>query len=298
MEHLNISLQTTLIEAEQLLRDAQLEYAKLKPNAALLRSQFIRAKLDDPSTTTSAKADYIQLLTRENARAHARKMAWVKGKTTAKAIASIEILANGGWMEQSTQAEVEKGISTCMIDMIDRFCLADTCPSRTELLWSELSICASPWNSAILLGTFDSPPTLSLSTRAFLAQLKYPPSLQMDNTFITAEEFSQFWNKARESTSSSYSGRHFGHCKAAASGPLLSRIHAKFFTLISTKGYSLNRWKKRIQVILEKKQGLIRVDKLRAILLMEADFNFMNKFFIGYKMMSRLHESGTMPGEL
>jgi hypothetical protein len=37
--------------------------------------------------------------------------------------------------------------------------------------------------------------------------------------------------------------------------------------------------------MLEKKQGIILVDKLRAICFMEADFNFTNKTIFGCRMM-------------
>jgi hypothetical protein len=41
--------------------------------------------------------------------------------------------------------------------------------------------------------------------------------------------------------------------------------------------YSPERWQKGINVMLEKKKGNFRVDKLRAILLYEANFNRNNK---------------------
>ena len=37
--------------------------------------------------------------------------------------------------------------------------------------------------------------------------------------------------------------------------------------------------------MLEKEEGNIIIDKLRAILLMEADFNMVNKLIIGSRMM-------------
>lgn len=48
----------------------------------------------------------------------------------------------------------------------------------------------------------------------------------------------------------------------------------------------------------EKKDGLIQVNKLRAILLMEADFNFANKLFVGYRMMRQLASTGSAPKEV
>ncbi len=44
-----------------------------------------------------------------------------------------------------------------------------------------------------------------------------------------------------------------------------------------TSGYSPDRWQQGIDVMIEKKKGNFRVDKLRAILLFEAAFNQNNK---------------------
>lgn len=38
--------------------------------------------------------------------------------------------------------------------------------------------------------------------------------------------------------------------------------------------------------MIEKKPGVIHVDKLRAIFLMEADFNFINKLIFGQRMLA------------
>jgi len=50
--------------------------------------------------------------------------------------------------------------------------------------------------------------------------------------------------------------------------------------------------------MLEKVPGCRRPEKLRAILLMEADFNFANKLFFGYRMMHRAEYIGVIPREI
>jgi hypothetical protein len=63
--------------------------------------------------------------------------------------------------------------------------------------------------------------------------------------------------------------------------PGISHILARFTQLVFCHGVSLNRYQAGLQVILEKKAGSIHVNKLRAILLMEADFNSAMKILIG-----------------
>jgi len=50
--------------------------------------------------------------------------------------------------------------------------------------------------------------------------------------------------------------------------------------------------------MLEKVPGCRRPEKLRAILLMEADYNFGNKLFFGYRMMHCAESIGVIPREI
>ena len=47
--------------------------------------------------------------------------------------------------------------------------------------------------------------------------------------------------------------------------------------------------------MLEKIEGNTKVNKLRAILLMEADFNQLNKLFFGHHMIRQSEASNRMP---
>ena len=50
-------------------------------------------------------------------------------------------------------------------------------------------------------------------------------------------------------------------------------------------------------VMLEKIAGIALVNKLRAILLMEADFNFHNKLIFRKRMLDQARSNGTIPAE-
>ena len=49
--------------------------------------------------------------------------------------------------------------------------------------------------------------------------------------------------------------------------------------------------------MLEKRPGVCQVDKLRAILLMEADFNSANKLLLGHRMVRGAEQVGCIPDE-
>ena len=49
--------------------------------------------------------------------------------------------------------------------------------------------------------------------------------------------------------------------------------------------------------MLEKNEGNIRVDKLRATLLMEAAFNQVNTLMFGHRMIKQSEENNRVPNE-
>ncbi len=67
--------------------------------------------------------------------------------------------------------------------------------------------------------------------------------------------------------------------------------------MIARCGCPLERWGHGLQVLLEKIAGVALVTKLRAILLMEGDFNYMNKWIFGKEAISKLYKMGYIPGD-
>ena len=83
--------------------------------------------------------------------------------------------------------------------------------------------------------------------------------------------------------------------KAATTSSKVTAFLAKKITVIARSGCPPSRWGNGLQVMLEKIAGIALVNKLRAILLMEADYNFHNKFVFGYQALNALLESGYVP---
>ena len=103
--------------------------------------------------------------------------------------------------------------------------------------------------------------------------------------------------RAWERTSSSILGAHFGHYKAATCEFSLANLHARFTQLVFMTGLSISRYQQGLQVILEKKAGNIHIDNLRAILLMEGDFNGAMKILLGYRMVRMAQQLNLIPDE-
>jgi len=116
-------------------------------------------------------------------------------------------------------------------------------------------------------------------------------------TYVIANDFRHFWQTARESTGSSYSGLHFGHYIAASFCPDLLVLHAAKLSICARNGVPLARWGRGLTVLLEKIVGNVFVHKLRAICLLEADFNWWNKLIFAKRMMQQAGREGAIPQE-
>jgi hypothetical protein len=96
--------------------------------------------------------------------------------------------------------------------------------------------------------------------------------------FVSTTDFQSYWRHINEDIQSFKSGCHFGHYKAASFDLYLSAMHAAKLTLAaSTTGVPLARWGNGLTVLLQKVFGNIYIDKMWAICLLEANYNWLNK---------------------
>eukprot|EP00804_Cyclotella_cryptica_P020061 CCRYP_014882-RA/>CCRYP_014882-RA protein AED:0.23 eAED:-0.35 QI:0/-1/0/1/-1/1/1/0/117 len=75
-------------------------------------------------------------------------------------------------------------------------------------------------------------------------------------------------------------------------------MHALKTSIALHHGIALSRWKSGLCVMIEKSPGVKLISKLRAILLMEADFNAANKIIFGQRMLSNVRQYNLMPEEI
>jgi hypothetical protein len=115
---------------------------------------------------------------------------------------------------------------------------------------------------------------------------------------ITPEDFQRFWMKVGEFTSSSMSGIHYGHYKAAIQCNISTKILAQQLTVVARSRIPLESWSIGLQVMLEKIAGVCLVKKLHAIQLYKADFNCCNQFVFWKAAMDSLNSIGYRPKEL
>ncbi len=183
-----------------------------------------------------------------------------------------------------------------------RYNLAEEAPICQGALRGQFGYTAtSPTAQSVLDGTYDFPPEMDAATRELfeeIAHIRGMVPLDSVNGLISRERWQQRWKKVKEETSSSRSGLHFGHYIAGTDCDYISQFHALRVSLALKRGIALERWSKGLSVMLEKMFGVRLVSKLRAILLMEADFNAMNKEVYGVRMMDNARRYKLIPEEI
>jgi hypothetical protein len=92
-------------------------------------------------------------------------------------------------------------------------------------------------------------------------------------TYVTVKDLQYFRQTAKERTGSSFSGLHFGHYISASFCPDLSSLHAAKLSTCDRNGVALSWWGRGLTILLEKILSNVFVHELRAICLLEADFN-------------------------
>ena len=90
------------------------------------------------------------------------------------------------------------------------------------------------------------------------------------------------------------SGRHLGHYKAIIHKPELIEYHCIMASLPLQYGFAPNRWKKAIQIMIEKKPGLPLLHRLRGIIILEADYNWILRLIWGKRLFQNAAKKGKL----
>ena len=288
---LSVSLNT----ARHRLAQARAHYFKLKKIAHRLRYEFL-CEREDKAKSEKAKRAIRMIRRHEETRRSWRCIHHSQGKKRCQGVSAVQLREEEELITISDQNAVERAIAK---NNSKRFHLTSTTPLMSEYMQKRLGFLATKEVAhAIRNNTFVHDPNLDEYTNKFLSFITTRPQLPPISPSVLVTDFKKYWKGARERTSSSLSGRHFGHYKAASHNSGLSEIHASMAHIASHSGLYLSRWCKGLTVMLEKEEGNIRVDKLRAILLMEADFNFLNKLMFGHRLVKQVEKFNRFPDEL
>ncbi len=180
--------------------------------------------------------------------------------------------------------------------------LVEDAPICKGALWGQFGYSAtSPTAQSVLDGTYNFPSKIDEATKELFVEIAQIFSVVPSNSvtgIISRECWQQRWKKVKEDTFLSQSGLHFGHFIAGADCNHISQFHMLRVSLALKKGTALERCSNCLFVMLEKMFGVRLVSKLCTILLMEADFNKMNKEVYGVRMLDQARKYKLIPEEI
>lgn len=214
------------------------------------------------------------------------------GKRRMNSISQVECFSGSSLVHVSQQFAIEEAImnenSTC-------FVLAYSSPLLNQPLLGRLGMCGENSDAQNLLYGAASIDAGEFSK--ILSLFHKDNDLQISSA-ISINDWTSHWKSAKEATASSISELHFSHYKVQATDPTLATIRCSIINLCARNVIPLKRWLHGLSVILEKSLGKILVEKLRAMLLLEADFNALHKIIFNGRILPTLETNNMIPSEI
>ena len=273
------SLSYPISEIKSELTDAFSKYKSLKKphNGSDLRDEWIEslAAAKAAANNSTLAAELLQQRQREKQRHAFRSIIWAtKGTSTDFSISQVTTSVNGVTQVHSSKEEVESAIIAANDA---KYRQTNDTPAMSILLPDLGFLGNTPSSQEILQGSYVPRVPIDPYMRSFISELKRPPFIPSISTTYTANDYIVGWRKMKERTSSGLSGMHFGHHKACSQSLPLAEFESAMCSIPYQTGYSPLRYKKSVNAMLKKKENKIEADKLRTILLLEADYNHLNK---------------------
>ena len=275
---------------------------ELRPVAPSLRTNHLRTCLDDAKTRGDLKAvrRIKEIMRNERGRKRWKGVKVATGVRRGGAPTAIRVKTDGDGPDAffDSREEVEANAAR---KLTSRFKLARDAPICEGTLFDDIGYLGDTATTrSILEGTYDFPPTMDHHTRLLLEEAHKvfaQRSTEEISTLVSVEDFQYFWKRADEFVQSSYSHIHFGHYKAISHDRFLSSLQAAKLTLSAKTGIPMERWGSGLTVLIEKEFGNIYLEKMRAIVLLEADMNWLNKLVFAKRMMDQAYDNGLVPVE-
>ena len=207
------ALSCTLATAWMNKLKAEGTYYKLKKSAHRLRREFLHQLLTTKESSKTRKA-IRRIMKHEETRRAWRTINKGRGKKQLSGVSAVQIRQEDNWVTLTTQQEVEDAI---IAYLPSRFNLASTTPLMQPNAVQGIGYLGNTSIAdSIIEGTFAPSPELDPYVQKFLQFIGKRPTLPTIPNTVTSGDFQSYWRRSRDRTSSSMSGRNFGHYNAAS----------------------------------------------------------------------------------
>ena len=126
----------------------------------------------------------------------------------------------------------------------------------------------------VLDGTYKVPDGYHPSVQRWINTLKMDKK-QHRAAHVTLQDYQQGWKIVKEKTASG--ALHFGHFKSCINAPKIGWVHYTMSMIPMQRGFTPDCWLQGTDVMILKAPNVFLLDKLRTIVLYEADFNHENR---------------------
>ena len=268
-------------------KEAYQKWNELTRNAESLRTKWLEELAENlESKGKGNRAKILEtLIFRERQRRCYKRLKRILSTNTSTGVTTVKITTASGDTVECTEKDAIE--SACLKENHRRFTQANQTTFASEEIARQLDRLGVNSTADDILKGVDTNLPISEDQTKFMKCLKTPNKVK-DNPipeYITPQQWRECWKNQKEDTSAGPSGLHFGHMKANARNEDMCYIDATLAAIPFATGYSPRRWQKGTNVMLYKKVANNHVEKLRTILLYEADFNAVNKI-LGRKMLA------------
>ena len=264
----------SLQHIKQQRADIRRELYQFSKTADLQRQTFMeqlafrRAQEGKSSAATQLKV----LMKREILRQSYRRIKYATRKFTSKAVTMVETENSDGTVNTITDfldlnTELQRSAATRLLQS-----------ANTPFMQAPLQQQVSTFEDTsvvdqIMEGTYTPPEDTDPYAKIFIKYLKRPPDVPDISTTWTMEQYRASWKRRREKTSSGDASTHMGHFKAGVQVASIAHIHNDINNIVNSTGYSLKRLQRSLDIMIPKKSGSLRADKMRLINLVQPCFN-------------------------
>ncbi len=155
-----------------------------------------------------------------------------------RSIVSVTVSTPSGDKTYNSRKQVETHIAQ---HLQQRFSLGQRAPLHQGQLHHDFgNLGITEATTQLFEGRYTFPADCDEATKHYLQEARRIKQMiedtPMNQHAVTVQEFTSFWASAKETTSSSKSGRHFGHYKAVIDDPALVTLHITNINLATTRG--------------------------------------------------------------